>query len=409
MSDTHLIRREETVPPTSHNLAVAGSAADRLLRLLCATPVDQGPNAALRHLVDGVAAIVPSVSFAVAPCHLASADDIVSSCASSPSWAPPAMLRVFPSLAHERVLPLCDDRIRCLHCGSDDPAVDDDDGPLVALLRSCADAISFGLRAADGADTPGQTGTSSDRLRPAMIQTEKMASLGEIAAGVVHELGNPLTAIATYSNYLLRKGERSGLQDDDLERIRRISEASDRILKFTRALVSYARPAEDPPAPVSLHDVVDRSLVFCEHVIHESRVHVVADVPADLPAVNGVSGQLIQVFVNLVTNACQAMSSSGGTLHIEARAAETQHVNVTVRDTGPGIDDSHLPHIFEPFFTTKDRSKGSGLGLSIVRFIVAGHSGDVHAVSPGDGAVFTVRLPAIPSPPPGSIPPCPTL
>jgi len=392
MSDTRELNREETVPPTSHPYAVSGSASDRLHRLLCAAPLEQGPLPVARHLVDGFAQILPTIAFGIAPSRCCAESELVTSRHSKPAWSDPGPARLFPDMPHERALPLTGELGGCLHCGSEDPALDDDDSPLVHVLRSCAETVSFGMRAA-GRRAPLR---SEEALHSSLVQTEKLASLGEIAAGVVHELSNPLTSIATYSEYLLRKAGRSNMDPEDVERLRRIAQASDRILKFTRALVSYARPADETPGPVDLHDVVDKSLVFCEHVIHECGVQVRCDVSDELPLVRGVSGQLIQVFVNLVTNACQAMADGGGTLFIDARLAGSGQVNVTLRDTGPGIRGEHLPHIFEPFFTTKDKSKGSGLGLSIVRFIVAGHGGDVAADSPGCGAVFTVRLPSIP-------------
>ena len=392
MSDTRELNREETVPPTSHPVAVAGSASDRLLRLLCSAPLEQGPVPTARHLVDGFALLFPNVAFGIAPCRCCTESELVTSRQSKPSWSDPGPARLFPDLPYERALPLAGELGSCLHCGSDDPALDDDDSPLVRILHSCSDVVSFGMRASDRRDRL----KSEEALHSSLVQTEKLASLGEIAAGVVHELSNPLTSIITYSEYLLRKASRSNMDPEDVERLRRIAQASDRILKFTRALVSYARPADETPGPVDLHDVVDKSLVFCEHVIHECGVQVCCEVSEDLPLVRGVSGQLIQVFVNLVTNACQAMSDGGGTLFIDARVGTSGQVNVTLRDTGPGIRGEHLPHIFEPFFTTKDKAKGSGLGLSIVRFIVAGHGGDVAADSQGGGAVFTVRLPSLP-------------
>jgi signal transduction histidine kinase len=145
---------------------------------------------------------------------------------------------------------------------------------------------------------------------------------------------------------------------------------------------------------VDLRQVLDKSLVFCEHLVHESRTEVLCSVPDTLPPVSGSHGQLIQVFVNLITNACHAMSASGGTLRIEASyPGSGKPVTVTLLDTGPGILPENLPRVFEPFFTTKDKASGTGLGLSVVRHIVTRSGGQVSAQSPGRGALFTITLP----------------
>src|SRR5262249_37510673 len=142
-------------------------------------------------------------------------------------------------------------------------------------------------------------------LQAQVIQSEKLASLGQIAAGVVHELNNPLTSIVAYSDYLRKKGERNGADVADLERLTRINEAAERILRFSRDLIAYSRPSTEVPAPVAIHDVIDRALVFCEHVLERTGV-MVERTFGDVKLVRGVAGQLTQVFVNLFTNACQA-------------------------------------------------------------------------------------------------------
>jgi signal transduction histidine kinase len=228
-----------------------------------------------------------------------------------------------------------------------------------------------------------------------MIQAEKLASLGQIVAGIVHELNNPLTSILAYADYLSRKRRARGQDDDvedDIERLRRIEEAASRILKFSRDLVAYARPSTEVPGPVSLSEVVGKALGFCEHEFkHIGVEHHVAE---ELPPIRGVSGSLIQVFVNLFTNAAHAMSA-GGQLRILARLEpNARAVLVDVEDEGQGIEPENVPLIFEPFFTTKTDGRGTGLGLSIVRGIVDMHGGTVAVRSaPGRGTVFTLTLP----------------
>ena len=236
-------------------------------------------------------------------------------------------------------------------------------------------------------------------LEAQVIQSEKLASLGQIAAGIVHELHNPLTSIVAYSDYLRKKSMKAGGDPADAERLLRIHEAAERILRFARDLVAYSRPSTEVPAPVVVHDIIERALVFCEHVVDECGVVVVRDFHAGR-LVRGVGGQLTQVFVNLFTNACHAMRRTGGTLSVTtATSSDGATVTVTIADDGHGIDDEHLPRIFEPFFTTKSDGGGTGLGLSIVRNIVVSHGGTIsaHRHSP-QGTVFVVELPAAASP-----------
>jgi signal transduction histidine kinase len=231
------------------------------------------------------------------------------------------------------------------------------------------------------------------RLQQQVIQTEKLASLGQIAAGVVHELNNPLTSIIVYSDYLRKKAEKNGSDAEDQERLRRIGEAADRILRFSRDLVDYARPSNGVPGTIELHDFLDQALVFCEHVLGKTGVEVVRDYAPDLRPVLGVGGEITQVFVNLVTNACHAMPETDGKLILRTRA-EGDFARVEIIDNGHGIEPSLISRIFEPFFTTKVEGRGTGLGLSIVKNIVTRHGGTVHAESSADGgARFVVALP----------------
>ncbi len=239
-------------------------------------------------------------------------------------------------------------------------------------------------------------------LEEQIIHAEKLATLGQLAAGVVHELNNPLTSISVYSEYLLTKGKRSGVEPGDLEKLRRISEAAERMLRFTRDLVTYARPSSEDPTSLQIGEVIDQALVFCDHVIREAQVVVERHYAEGLPLLWAVRGQLHQVFINLVTNACHAMASqrregSRGRLTVRVEHDGEGGAFVVIADDGPGIAREHVDHIFEPFFSTKGEGRGTGLGLSIVRNIVQQHGGSIdvfsrHGESPA-GTEFKIWFP----------------
>jgi PAS domain S-box-containing protein len=244
----------------------------------------------------------------------------------------------------------------------------------------------------EGVIAIGQDITVVKELEKRIIHAEKLASIGQLAASVVHEINNPMTAVATYADALLVRSRMTpGANPADQEKLKKILESSHRILRFTRDLVSYARPAQDKPERVQLNAVVDMAVGFCEHVVSQARVSVHREY-SELPPLSGVRANLVQVFVNLITNACHAMQP-GGAVYLSTER-DGQDVVVKVRDTGTGIDPKHLQRVFDPFFTTKPEGKGTGLGLSICQGIVENHGGRLTVESTvGAGTTFTVRLP----------------
>jgi two-component system, NtrC family, sensor kinase len=241
--------------------------------------------------------------------------------------------------------------------------------------------------------------TELRELEEQVIHAEKLATLGQLAAGVVHELNNPLTSISVYGDYLLKKASTGGADPPDVEKLRRIVQSSERVLRFTRDLVSYARPAPEKPVPVDIHELIDQAVVFCDHLIDETGAGVEKRYDALLPPVYGVKVQLVQVFVNLITNACHAMPLGAGRLTLETAAFGDGRLTVRVIDSGKGITEDNLQRIFEPFFTTKGEGKGTGLGLSIVKNIVEQHRGSIHVHSEvGRGTTFEVVLHCRPDP-----------
>jgi two-component system NtrC family sensor kinase len=227
-------------------------------------------------------------------------------------------------------------------------------------------------------------------------QSEKLASIGRLAAGVAHEINNPLTGVLTFA-HLLRLKENMTEQDrQDLDLI--IHETT-RAAEIVRGLLDFAR--ERPPVKelLDINEVVGQTLRLIRSQKPVKQVVVVEDLAADLPRVDADMNQLQQVLVNLSLNACEAMPD-GGTLLITT-LAEHGKVLVKLTDTGCGIKKEHLDRIFDPFFSTKPVGKGTGLGLSVSYGIIQQHGGSIEVESEeGRGSTFTIVLPAAPRPSP---------
>jgi signal transduction histidine kinase len=253
------------------------------------------------------------------------------------------------------------------------------------------------LRAPDGSiDGVIAIGNDVERMRSLerqIIQAEKLATLGQLAAGVVHELNNPLTSISVYGDYLVRLFERGG-ERGDLDKANKIVEGAGRIQKLTRDLMSYARPSGEYEW-VLLNDVVRQALTFCEHIVRRGEAEVTLALGDELPRVHGIRAQLHQVLINLITNAIHALPPPGGHVTIGTGLVDGgRAVEVRIADSGVGIGTLDRAHVFEPFFTTKKDGKGTGLGLSIVKNIVEGHGGQVRFESEvGMGTTFFITLP----------------
>lgn len=234
------------------------------------------------------------------------------------------------------------------------------------------------------------------RARESLLRTERLAAVGRLAAGLAHEVGNPLGAISGYAA-LARSRVPPDAPPELADAIDRIAAAADRIDGTVRDLLDFARPSGPAPQPLDLRGVVEVSvdLARAHARIRQTGIHV--DVPADLPAVLGTERQLCQVLLNLLLNAADAMDGAG-TASIRARA-EPGRVRVEVDDTGPGIPERDLRRVFDPFFTTKDIGHGTGLGLAVSHGIVSALGGEISAenLPEGGGARFTLLLPVEPA------------
>ncbi len=301
--------------------------------------------------------------------------------------------RLFPGLPHERVVKLDDFDGSTLHVASEAPSLLESDTCEARLVERAGAVLKGALRSARTHEQLARLRRDLERFQSRIIQGEKLASLGQIVANVVHELNNPLTSIMAYAEFLQRQAEQEDRPEDEQERLRRITEAALRAQQFARDLVEYSRPSSESRVSVSLNDVVDKALKFCEHEFSVCQVEVNRNLCTDPPYVRGIAGHLVQVFVNLFTNAAQAMSENGGRLTVSVRMRRGW-VHIEVADTGVGVDPASLEKVFEPYYTTRESERGTGLGLAIVREIVVAHGGKLKVHStPGRGTVFSMTLP----------------
>jgi two-component system NtrC family sensor kinase len=227
--------------------------------------------------------------------------------------------------------------------------------------------------------------------RQQVSRAEKLASIGRLAAGVAHEINNPLTGVLTFAHLLRQKPQMS---EEDCQDLDLIIHETTRAAEIVRGLLDFARERPTTMEPLDLNDVVRRTVRLIanqkkfEHVVIEEALQ------DGLPEVCGDMNQLQQVLLNLSLNACTAMPK-GGRLTVNTKAADGQVV-LRVSDTGCGIKEELLERIFEPFFTTQPVGKGTGLGLSVTFGIVEQHHGTIEVESKeGEGSTFAISLPAV--------------
>ncbi len=224
-----------------------------------------------------------------------------------------------------------------------------------------------------------------------MVQSEKLASLGQLASGMAHEIHNPLTIISGEAQLYLERFKTQDQKVDDL--LHSIIEECHRAADITRRILRFAKPSPQEFGEVNLGTTLQETLTLAGYQVHLEKVERKGEVPPDLPLVRGNQNQLQEVFLNLVLNACQAMGAAGGSLALTVKRVEDQ-AELTFADTGPGIPASKLLKIFDPFYTTK--STGTGLGLFVSQRIIRAHGGTIEAHSvEGQGTTFIIRLPLL--------------
>lgn len=244
----------------------------------------------------------------------------------------------------------------------------------------------------EGVVISGRDITEVKRLEEQLIQAEKLAAMGQMLAGVAHELNNPLTAILGASE-LLR--DRAGADENTRRQLEMTHRQARRAARIVQNLLEFSRPASAQKRALDLNAVLDRTLQLHEHSLRRNAIQVDFHPSPGLPLTMGDANQLIQVFLNLISNAEQAIREvrPSGRIHIRLGKFGLR-VFATIQDDGAGIPAEVLPKIFDPFFTTKRPGGGTGLGLSICMSIIREHGGDIEVESlPAGGAAFTVFLP----------------
>jgi PAS domain S-box-containing protein len=233
--------------------------------------------------------------------------------------------------------------------------------------------------------------TERRRLQEQLIITDRLASVGELAAGVAHELNNPLTGLIGFSQLLLEKDIPEDIRDD-VDIIYREAQRSSEVVKN---LLTFARKHVPQKLMLNLNDSIEKVLQLRAYEQKVNNINVATRLDPDLPQAMGDEFQLQQVFLNIILNAEFSMIEArrGGTLTVTTEKVKDT-VRASIADDGPGIDKQAIGHLFDPFFTTKEVGKGTGLGLSICHGIINEHGGRIYADSaPGKGATFIVEIP----------------
>lgn len=263
------------------------------------------------------------------------------------------------------------------------------------LLRCHVSPLTDETGKIEGVIVSARDITQLKRLEEQLAQSERLAAMGQMLAGVAHELNNPLTAILGITEILRDLPETSENARRQLELSHRQARRAARIVQN---LLDFSRPAAPQKKPLDVNSLIERAAQLQEHTLRRNHVSLEWKPNPGLPLVLGDANQLIQILLNLITNAEQAIRGvrESGRIEIELSGSGAG-VSIRVSDDGPGIKPDVLPRIFDPFYTTKRPGGGTGLGLSISQAIIREHNGNIEAAAPtSGGTVFTITLPALP-------------
>ncbi|MGD2271272.1 MAG: ATP-binding protein [Desulfobacterales bacterium] len=230
-----------------------------------------------------------------------------------------------------------------------------------------------------------------EETRLQLLQAEKMASLGKLAAGVAHQLNNPLGGIILFTKLVM---EDYNLAEKAKEDLKRVLKDAERCRDTVKELLEFSRQTHYLMKPCDINQAISRTLFLLENQSLFQNINITKDLEAPLPPVRADVQQLNHLFMNIILNAAEAMDGKGDLTVRTHFLPKNKRVCIEISDTGPGIPKNHLPNIFEPFFTTKEVGKGTGLGLSLAYGIVENHGGSIRASSQaGRGTKFTIELP----------------
>jgi signal transduction histidine kinase len=231
-----------------------------------------------------------------------------------------------------------------------------------------------------------------------LIQQDKMASLGKLSASVVHEINNPIAGILNLNLLMQRILGENDLGAENIDTFTKylnlMETETRRVSRIISNLLGFSRQSNMELKAFDLDQLIDKTLLLNENLLKIGHVEVVQEMAPNLPKIVGSPDLLQQVFINMISNAAEAMQPEGGTLHISTGLLSNGNIQLQFKDTGIGIPAGNRSRLFEPFFTTKKKGKGVGLGLSVVYGIVKEHGGRIDVESKeGDGTVFRIELP----------------
>ncbi len=236
--------------------------------------------------------------------------------------------------------------------------------------------------------------TERKKMEQQLNIADRLMSVGEMASGIAHEINNPLTAVIGFT-YLL--GNRKDLPEDVMEQLKIIQDGGERVAGIVKRLLTFARQRKPERSHIDINEIIGNTLALRSYEMATSNIEVVLDLDPELPWTMADTGQLQQVFLNIMVNAEQEMSKANGRGRLEVKTELIDNgIRVSFRDDGTGISKKNMEKLFDPFFTTKEVGAGTGLGLSLSHGIIAEHGGRIYAESePGQGATFFVELPVL--------------
>jgi two-component system NtrC family sensor kinase len=266
------------------------------------------------------------------------------------------------------------------------------------FLTSIGNQIGLAVHNADLYETIKRAYEELKEAQEQVIRSEKLASLGKLAATIAHEINNPLSAVLTYIRLMMKliaKGRFSVERLGDISRYLSTMESeTSRCGEIVKNLLAFSRQSKTAIETHNIKEIIERSLALIAHELELQEIKIVKEMEPNLPNVQCDSRQIQQVLLNLVGNASEAMAKQGTLTVTVKRSEKNGYLDVVISDTGCGISKENLTNIFEPFFTTKQEGKGVGLGLSIAYGIIARHNGSIEVKSElKKGSSFKVILP----------------